>query len=175
LAIAIAFVAGCGGGGQKKVEPTTPPAPQQDWEKASGPELEEGCAAGAGGACHELGIRVMEGEGDEENFEQNAAIAHGQFLKGCQLGHARSCTAAAQGKATGVGAEMDLPGAFALILKGCELGDSRACFLVASEYESGYSTEQDSAKAKEYYQKVCDMKDAPEREESCARLANLGG
>jgi uncharacterized protein len=86
--------------------------------------LDQACLGQRGRACEELGVLLYQGaEGVEKNFVQARRV----FARGCEAGHANSCTNEGILLADGEGGDVDLDSATEYFRKACDLENEKGC------------------------------------------------
>ena len=128
---------------------------QQRYSEAL-PLLDQGCTAGDGEACKDLGMIYGNGLG----FPQDIPRAVDLFSKSCNQGNARGCFDLGISYKSGKGVTQDYARAVALFSQSCDGGDAKGCEALGLMYDLGIGVSRDALHAMTLYSKACDGGDA---------------
>src|ERR1035437_1559774 len=128
---------------------------QQRYSEAL-PLLGQGCTAGDGEACKDLGMIYGNGLG----FPQDIPRAVDLFSKSCNQGNARGCFDLGISYKSGKGVTQDYARAVALFSQSCDGGDAKGCEALGLMYDLGIGVSRDALHAMTLYSKACDGGDA---------------
>lgn len=128
---------------------------QQRYSEAL-PLLDQGCTAGDGEACKDLGLIYGNGLG----FPQDIPRAVEYFSKSCNQGNARGCFDLGVSYKSGKGVTQDYAHAVALFSQSCDGGDAKGCEALGLMYDLGIGVARDTLHAVTLYSKACDGGDA---------------
>jgi uncharacterized protein len=134
--------------------------------------LQQACDLGQSHSCYDLGL-LTKGGNQRDGFPASAQVppdpqrAVNLFVRGCELGRADSCTAAAEMLENGAGISTDPARALALHERACDGRKADDCLAAGNMLERGTSGNSgDPARAKSLFSRACTLG----REEGC-RLA----
>lgn len=133
--------------------------------------VQAACEAGSGRGCANLGVRMLEGRGVDEDAIQAAR----RFEQACKLGFAGGCALLANQLLAGRGRAADPVQALALYQQACAggrmSGASTGCRGLAYMYLSGTQVPEEHARARELLTRSCGDRDAGACEELSIALA----
>jgi hypothetical protein len=120
------------------------------------PLLDQGCTAGNGEECKDLGVIYANGFG----FAQDLPRAVELFSKSCDEGNARGCFDLGISYKSGKGVRQDYAHAVALFSQSCDGGDAKGCGALGLMYDLGIGVARDALHAVTLYSKACNGGDA---------------
>jgi TPR repeat protein len=110
------------------------------------------CLTGSSDACMQLGVSFYWGNAPFPKDLPRAAIA---YQRGCDLGHALSCSNLGDAYEYGNGVPRDLAHAAVLYDRACRAGQVLGCANLGHLAENGEGVPRDTARAKALYRDAC--------------------